>query len=547
MTNDEVNRAMATHLWRYGLPRLPEAEIDRDGRRVDLSGVSWRCNAATAHVAINWPRLEVSNVIVNYALRRWAIMLTTQKSGASVGQDVKTIACVLAGRAIESRRVVSSRRASLWEELGDIDHPRDLRPALRAVVESSIQTLRESKQLASFYVIRQWYVWCAGMLTGLGFDKSFAQDLDEIRIPARPSKLAVDLEDEDCGPLWDVEVTLLRRALNDDTSMQRVDVMQRVATALSLAYGRNPANFCLLRETDLRNSLEGFAVPAQWMLSIPRIKKRGVGPRQAFVEERVSEELLMLLQQLLEVNKTVDCGRYPRPLFMRNRVDKWRQDTDMGEFAYHITSYQFSDLVKGFAQRMSLVSPRTLRRIRIAPRRLRYTFATTMVELGVSRGMLATMLDHSDTQHVHVYYALKGRRMTRILDRAAALKLGPLMDLFKGKIIPSNDQAINGERPDKRVAFAGDVTAIAPVEVGTCGKSGLCALDPPFSCYVCPKFQPYRQADHRAVLDALLIGRAQRMQQLGTRVAVQLDEVIYAVAQVVDTVEGKVDGAGTNA
>ncbi len=324
--------------------------------------------------------------------------------------------------------------------------------------------------------------------------------------------------------------------------MERAHVMQRVAIALGFAYGRNPANFCLLRETDLRNSLEGFAVPAQWVLAIPRIKKRGLGARQAFVEERVSEELLTLLKQLLEVNKAVDCGRYPRPLFMRDRIDKWRQDTDMGEFAYHVTSNQFSELVSGFAQRMRLVSPRTSRPMRIAPRRLRYTFATTMAELGVSRGMLATMLDHSDMQHVHVYYALKGRRMTRILDRAAALRLGPLMDLFRGRIVQSNDHAINGERRDKDVVFVGDMTAIAPVDIGACGKSGLCALDPPFSCYVCPKFQPYAQADHRAVLDALLAGREERAERYGTRIAVQLDEVIYAVAQVVQTVDGHVHG-----
>ncbi|WP_250479761.1 MULTISPECIES: site-specific integrase [unclassified Caballeronia] len=547
MTNDDVNQAMGAHLRRYGLPPLPGGEIDRDGRRVDLSGVTWRCNVATDHVALNWSRLEVGNVILSYALRRWAIVLLTQRSGATVYQSVETTVSVLTGKPEKGREVISSRQASLWIGLVGIHDPQHLRPALCEVVKSAVQALRQSKRLDSFYVIRHWYAWCAEMLTCLGFDKAAAEELDEIRIPVRPSRLAVELEDDNCGPLWDVEVTLLRRALTDDTSMHRVHVMQRAATALCLAYGRNPANFALLREADLRNSLAGFTVPAQWVLAIPRIKKRGLGARQAFVEEPVSEELLTFLQQLLEINKAIDCGSYPRPLFMRRRVDAWRQDTDMGEFGYHIRSDQFAKLVKDFGRRMRLVSPRTLNSIHITPRRLRYTFATTMVELGVSRGTLATLLDHSDTQHVHVYYALKGRRMTRILDRAAALKLGPLMDLFKGKIIPSNDQAINGERPDKRVAFAGDVTAIAPVEVGTCGKSGLCALDPPFSCYVCPKFQPYRQADHRAVLDALLIGREQRMQQLGTRVAVQLDEVIYAVAQVVDTVEGKVDGAGTNA
>ncbi|MEM5440498.1 tyrosine-type recombinase/integrase [Paraburkholderia diazotrophica] len=542
MTNDEVNRAMGAHLRHYGLPLLPESVIDRDGRRMNLGNVIWKCNVPIAHVAIDWSRLAVSNIIVNYSFRRWAIMLLTQKSGTTVSSAIEASVGALAGRGSKSSQIVSSGQASLWRCLADINDPQRLGPALNSVIKSAVQSLRECKRLETFYVIRGWYVWCAQMLARLGFDEEFARDLDEVRIPARPSQLAVDLEDEDCGPLWDVEVTLLRRALNEDSSMERIDVMQRVATALSLAYGRNPANFCLLRETDLRNSLAGFAVPAQWVLAIPRIKKRGIGARQAFVEERVSEELLTLLQQLIEVNRSIDCGPSPRPLFMRESADKWRQGMDMGEYAYHLTSMRFAALVSEFAQRMNLVSPRTARPLRIGPRRLRYTFATTMVELGVSRAMLATMLDHSDTQHVQVYYALKGRRMTRILDRAAALKLAPLMKLFRGKIVPSSDLAINGERQDKRVVFVGDMTAIAPVNVGTCGQSGLCALDAPFSCYVCPKFQPYVQADHRAVLDALLAGREERAERFGARIAVQLDEVIYAVAQVVQTVDGHARG-----
>ncbi len=533
---------MRVHLQRYGLPLLPEGVVDRDGRRVSLEGDVWRCNVASKHVSMDWSRLAVGNIIVNYALRRWVIMLLTQKSGITVSIAAESTASALSGASGRSQEIVSPTQAGLWQRLADIDEPRVLRPALSALIKHAVQVLREHKQLTHFYVVRRWYVWCAEMLACLGFDEQFARELDEIQVPVPPSRLAVDLEDEDQGPLWDVEVTLLRRALNEDTSMKRVDVMQRAAVALCLAYGRNPANFCLLRETDLSNLLQGFDVPPQWVLAIPRIKKRGCGARQAFVQEPVSDELLKVLQQLIEVNKTLDCGHRPRPLFMRDQIDKWHQGTDMGEFAYHLTSTRFCQHVSDFARRMGLISPRTLRPIWISGRRLRYTFATAMVELGVSRAVLATMLDHSDTRHVHVYYALKGRRMTRILDRAAALKLSPLMDLFRGKIVGSGEHAVNGGRPDKRVVFVGDMAAIAPVDIGACGQSGLCALDPPFSCYVCAKFQPYRQANHGAVLDALIEGRDVRAQRYGTRVAVQLDEVIYAVAQVVRTVEAHAHG-----
>jgi len=156
-----------------------------------------------------------------------------------------------------------------------------------------------------------------------------------------------------------------------------------------------------------------------------------------------------------------------------------------------------------------------------------------MVELGVSKRVLAAMLDHSDTQHVQVYYSLKGKRLTNILDRAAALRLGPLMNIFRGKVVSSCSAAVNGDKPEKQVRFAGDLHAVPDIDIGACGKRSLCSLDPPFSCYACPKFQPYVEADHGAVLAELLSSREERLRKYGSRLAIQLDDVIYAVAEVI--------------
>ncbi|WP_236674069.1 site-specific integrase [Paraburkholderia hospita] len=513
--------------------------MDRDGRRMDLQGVVWKFNVVTEHAAVDWSRIPGCNVFVGYALRRWAVMRLAQQSGRSVQTGIRAIVGALSGRFRDSEGV-SGELGRMWQALSTVNDPSSLRGALRALVEKAIQGLRARKAMYVFYVLRSWYLWSSEMLDCLGFDEDFALELDEIRIPTRPSRLAVELDDEECGPLWDTEVMLLRRALLDDRSMDRCAVMQRTAIALSLAYGRNPANFCLLRETDLRNALEGFEVPAQWMLAIPRVKKPGVGARQAFIEERVSDELADRLRELIEVNQTIDCGDRPRPFFMRLDVDQWREGTDTDPYAYHLTSQSFTRLVRQFSKRMNLVSPRTTRPLRISSRRLRYTFATTMVELGVSRRVLAAMLDHSDTQHVQVYYALKGTRLTTILDRAAALKIGPLMRLFRGTVVRSAASAVNGSDPAKSIRFVGDMSAMPPVEIGACGQDRLCALDPPFSCYLCPKFQPYVEADHHAVLNELLASREDRQTKYGSRLSIQLDDVIYAVAQVIREVDGYV-------
>lgn len=408
---------------------------------------------------------------------------------------------------------------------------------LRTLIEKVIQALRASKAMDKFYRVRRWYAWSCDVLACLGFDEEFALELDQVCIPPRPSRLAVELEDEECGPLWDIEVTALRRALFADRSTERAHIMQRLTVALGLAYGRNPANFCLLRETDFRNALAGYDVPEQWVLAIPRIKKPGIGARQAFIEERVGDDLAGLIKELVAANERINCGDYPRPLFMRGKVDGWTEGTGIGEFGYHITVDAFRQLIAQFAIRVKLISPRTMCPMHITSRRLRYTFATSMVELGVSRRVLAAMLDHSDTQHVQVYYSLKGRRLTMILDRVAALKIGPLMRLFRGTLVPSSAFAANGSDPAKSIHFVGDMSAVPPVEIGACGQGQLCDLDPPFSCYLCPKFQPYVEADHHAVLNELLASREDRQTKYGSRLSVQLDDVIYAVAQVIREVD----------
>ncbi|OTP65929.1 site-specific integrase [Caballeronia sordidicola] len=535
---------MAVLLQRFRLPQLPDCIVDRDGRKMDLSGSVWKFNVATGHVAVDWSNHAACNINLNYAVRRWATLLLTRLSGVTVANGIATVIGALYGRPRNDPDVVSSEDEGTCQGHAATVGPSSPRDALLILMRSAIQRLRVRKKMDDFYVLRSWYIWCSETLGCLGFDEEFALELDDIRVPARPSRMAVELEDDECGPLWDTEVTILRRALLEDDSMLRLHVMQRAAVVLSLAYGRNPSNFCLLREEDLRNILEGFNVPEQWTLAVPRIKKTGISARQAFIEEGVSDELADHLHALISVNKSIDCGVCPRPLFMRSEVDHWRQSTGVGEYGYHITVEQFRALIKQFAVRMNLVSPRTERALRITPRRLRYTFATTMVELGVSRKVLASMLDHSDTQHVQVYYSLKGKRLTKILDRAAALKIAPLMKLFRGTLVPSAESAVNGSNPEKSVRFVGDISAVPPVEIGACGQDRLCALDPPFSCYRCPKFQPYVEADHQAVLNELLASREYRQTKYGLRVSIQLDDVIYAIAQVVREVDEYVGRKG---
>jgi hypothetical protein len=141
-------------------------------------------------------------------------------------------------------------------------------------------------------------------------------------------------------------------------------------------------------------------------------------------------------------------------------------------------------------------------------------------------------LDHSDTQHVQVYYELKNRIIAH-LDKAQAKELGSLLGLFKGKLISLESEAETAGQAGKDLFFFSESSPADQVDLGKCGKKMLCGLDPPFSCYLCPKFRPYWHANHEKVLESLLTEREERLKKYeAARLGIQLDEVIFAVGQV---------------
>lgn len=200
MTNAEVNRAIMSLLRKNKLPLLPSYVIDRDGRRMEMGGTYWKFNLPTNNAAFHWERQSDGSVVVGYALRRWASMLMTQQAGRSVLNALTKVLGAMRGRPSG----ISTQAQPLleqWRALASVEQTEDLRVALCRHVEATVRALRARKAMDEFYLLRSWYRWSATMLARLGFDEQFALELDEVSIPARSSQLAVELEDEERGPL----------------------------------------------------------------------------------------------------------------------------------------------------------------------------------------------------------------------------------------------------------------------------------------------------------------------------------------------------------
>ncbi|WP_189454397.1 tyrosine-type recombinase/integrase [Cognatilysobacter bugurensis] len=413
-------------------------------------------------------------------------------------------------------------------------------------MEAAISEAKNKKALWTIYLITRWYVWCAEAFPEIGFDIDYAHELDGLIIPGSPKGEAVRVNDPDDGPLdRTVELPLLLRALSEDTCQDYESIEQRAALALCIAFGRNPACFAYLEANDIRNVADGLAnVPPAYMIDLPRIKKRQLHPRDEIrtepMEHRLAKYVVDLKKQCMSEVVTVATFDGPtnvsfQPLFRHPRGRTLLVHDDVVDRAARVQSGRISALVQSFAQRNRVVSPLTHEIMRVTPRRLRYTLACGLVEEGISRKELARLLDHSDTQHVRVYFDLKSN-VVRRLDAAAAKSFAPLMSFFRGTVI--DPETGNDSTNASEIAYADPSEPGTLSQVGLCGQKKLCHLDPPFSCYLCEKFRPYRTVDHERVLTSMLSERERVLEKLDDqRLGVQLDDVIFAVAEVCRIVE----------
>jgi len=505
----------------YDLPPLPEEVIDRSGLPVNIQGDKWKINDATFPSTINFDKADIFNQFIIYAIKRYLIQRIKSVSPR------ETVNCWYSLKSLTT--------TNKWNELQSANSIEDTEKILPVVLSEILEDLRRRKSEDQFHRIRAWYVWCAEQELP-GFSAEVMYDLLKIKLPGNEKGKAVMLDDEEQGPLTDTETTALRNALINDKG----PILERVCVWLCLAFGCNPANFALLREDDFivrdfKNSNHKF-----YELKIPRIKERGLKhQRSEFKSRKVDDKLAVLLLELIAHNKLYSLkNNLPTPLLMRETPNKSKLGTPIEEFAYHLSSKEFTENILKCITRLNIISPRTGRLLAITPRRLRYTFATAMVRQGASAAELADLLDHTDLQHVQVYYNARSTIVER-LDTALAEKLAPLVAQFSVKVIDKN--TYNESNLNSRIKYQEKTNPKKIHGIGVCCADFLCKLYPPLSCYLCEKFQPFKDAPHAKILEELTSWRQNRLQQQreNDRIAQQLDDVIYRIAQVKTACEEK--------
>jgi hypothetical protein len=405
-----------------------------------------------------------------------------------------------------------------------------IRGGLRGILLGRLAELRAEGAEWRFHYLRDWYRWSYDQALEGFEDPEFFYELVALRIPGNRKGEAVMSEDPEEGPLDEIEEIALRSALRQD----RDSLLERTLTWAFLALGCNPKNFVYLLESDAGAVVHnGYSFPT---VDVPRIKK-GFDPRRELKTRKLDASMADLFDALTARNRKLSIpGEFSRPMFARSTPRPDCMGTAIEKYAFHFTTRDLTKMVTAYVRKLGVLSHRTGRLLRVTPRRLRYTFATRKVQEGCSMEALAELLDHTDLQNIVVYYA--GTSMLKRLDQAMAVSEGPLVDRFMGRIVNDESEAFDGGGRVK-AALVGRIK-----DIGTCGSTSLCSLFPPFSCYLCPLFQPWRNAPHRGVLSDLILQRDTRIADTGReddRIAKQYDEIILKVGQVVSLCEASLN------
>ena len=518
MNTDFLNKIIGTQGWLD----IPASIVSREDKKISTTGEVWDLPYSIwESTSLDFTKVE--NEIIRWSLKSYVIdkiIRSSTHAGYSVFQTVYS-------------EIIRSFSTS-----ANID----LKENLIAVFEKQINTARSDHRLWALYRPIHWYLYCAENYSELGFCSAYALELEGMIIPGNPKGEAVRSNNPEKGALHrTLELPLLIAALKSDKSKKVEHLQQKAAMALSISFARNPANLTFLREEDFID-LTPLSSERCYVLRMPRIKKRQMNPRDDYLEEYLdplyAEYILDLIQKNSEIGVVLEANNKiipnPKQLFVNSAGNTSALASKDYDHAYNVTSAYITGLLKDFVTRHKIISPITKRPLQITARRLRYTLAVGLAAEGISKKELARILDHSDTQHVLVYFEMAGK-IVQHLDKAAAKSFSRYLQFFKGKIIDNDDEAINGNRSDKHIAFIDEDSPKSKEEIGVCGESSLCHLDPPFSCYLCPKFQPYREANHEHVLECLLKNRTTRMEKYeDARLGIQLDDVIAAVAQVTE-------------
>ena len=346
-----------------------------------------------------------------------------------------------------------------------------------------------------------------------GIDEDVIQLFDEIKIKGNQKGQAVLTQDPTEGPFSEIELLGIQQGINRKYANSEISSEDYLLINLMIATGSRPIQLAALKCCDLETEISD--VEKIYTLKIPRAKQRHSLIRETFKEKALIHEIGVLLEAFIK-RQIIRFDSDQCPIFLDSASQL------SGDFNGHFTSPGLSDKINSICNSLNLYSERTGEKLKVNPRRFRYTLGTRAAEEGHGELIIAELLDHSDTQNAGVYVKATPKIVSAI-DEAVAFQLAPFARAFLGRISEPESEILESERELIRISNAS-------TDLGNCGKCGSCNALAPIACYTCAHFVAWEDAPHQEVLDKLL---KQREEIEDDRIASINDRTILAVAEVI--------------
>lgn len=398
----------------------------------------------------------------------------------------------------------------------------------------SMLDVKEEWHLASVRTfIRQWHA-----MGYLGISDEVIQLLGKWRLKASERGYAVQSMCPESGPLTDIEMQGVAEAITTSFGEERLALMDTALTLTAVLTGRRPGQITALKIKDLINQTGNSGID-RFFINFPRAKQRSQGWRSSFSKFPINEDLWLVLKQQAAasqrefeymIGESVSAKLVPElPLFPNLRVLDPNEglEEQLKRDYLHLRTASITNVMHRVSEAINVTSERTGMPIHLFFYRFRYTLGTNLAREGRREYVIAEALDHSDTQHVGVYVK-NIPDIVKHINKAVALRLGPIAQAFQGVLIASERDAIRGNDPASRITNGAQA-------VGTCGSYGFCGALAPIACYTCNNFQPWLDGPHEALLDGLIKERETVFEQTGDlKIAAVNDRLILAVSDVVN-------------
>jgi hypothetical protein len=350
--------------------------------------------------------------------------------------------------------------------------------------------------------------------------------LNETSFQGNPKGEAVRTHDPYKGPLIEIEQQMILNKSINAYANGLLESDEYILIWLFSTYGPRSVQLASLKLCDLEKR-KGKNGTSYAILNIPRAKQQGAKSRDLITERNVPIELekALFFYQKQQLTKFKDLLEDPMqvPFFPSKNIGT------LPGFEYHCDTKTITKKLEDAISSLKVESPRTSDLIKITPRRFRYTIGTRAAMEGAGELVIAELLDHSDTQNVSVYVEARPEYIKKI-DKAIALLLAHRAQAFAGVLLKDKSKATRAGDPTSLVK---NYTDQGCQTLGGCGTYSFCGQMAPIACYTCGSFEPFADAPHEEILQALLDKREELIQTTDERIASINDTTILAVAEVV--------------